>query len=246
MRVLHYLCLVVSVFFHPAVGLASAASAAVALKDHSSVAVGLFNNMRTPAALIGGALVPLGILSAPVSQQGDSKRLKMFKKATFLLGIVSLLNQVLAVTYSSIAINKLVEVPQPPTLTVAELITENHELPWLGTNIHFILGLMGFTVVVGSKAYFMHGGNVGKIGMGWTLAASLQAASLVNRGIAQGSGGTEGVTVRFASNLFSLILRYGILAIKNAKGGFFAMAAIAVAAYSTFLTIKFLLNESEE
>jgi hypothetical protein len=233
-------------FCQPARSLANVAGAAAALKDHSAVASGLFNNMRTPAALIGGSLVPLGMLGSPLILKDDSKRMQLFKKANFLIAVASLLSEVLAVTYSSIAINKLVEVPQPATATVADLISQNHELAWLGTNIHFLLGMMGFSLIVGARAFFMFGGSTGKIGMGWAVAAFLQAISIVNKGIAQGSGSTGDVTKRFAGNLFTLILRYEMLVRKNAKGSVCSMGAIAVTAYTGYLTIKFLMKGGEE
>eukprot|EP01083_Nonionella_stella_P008027 23117_1 len=86
------------------------------LKDYSGTAAGLFNNMRTPAALIGGAIVPLGLLTAPeIDKSKDSKRVQLFKKVNLLLAIASLLSEILAITFSTVAINKLAEVKFPPT-----------------------------------------------------------------------------------------------------------------------------------
>jgi hypothetical protein len=153
---------------------------------------------------------------------------------------------VLAVTYSSIAINKLVEVPQAATASVSDLLSQHHELAWLGTNIHFLLGMMGFGLIVGARAFFMFGGSVGKIGMGWAIAAFLQAISIVNKGIAQGQGAPDGATKRLAGNLFMLIFRYNRLVVKSAKGGACAMGAVAVAAYTGYLSIQFLMRGGEE
>ena len=52
---------------------ALASTAVDILKDHSGAAMGLFNNMRTPAALLCGSLVPLGILGAPRIEKDDTK-----------------------------------------------------------------------------------------------------------------------------------------------------------------------------
>lgn len=90
----------------PAQGLMVAATG-VALADYSAAAAGLFNNMRTPAALIGGALVGLGILSAPTINKDDSKAIKLLKKANIIIAVASLLSEIMAVIYSSIAINKI-------------------------------------------------------------------------------------------------------------------------------------------
>lgn len=40
-----------------------ASSSAAALKDYAPVAASLFNNMKTPASILAGAIVPLGFLS---------------------------------------------------------------------------------------------------------------------------------------------------------------------------------------
>ena len=44
-----------------------ASSSAAALKDYSPMAASLFNNMKTPASILAGAIVPLGFL-APLPQ----------------------------------------------------------------------------------------------------------------------------------------------------------------------------------
>ena len=80
-----------------------------------------------------------------------------------LLAVLSLLSELLAVMYSSIAINKLVEVPSPPTAGVSDLISQKYELAWLGTNFHFLLGMMGFGLLVGNRVYIAFGNPVGNL-----------------------------------------------------------------------------------
>lgn len=240
-------------FLEPSTAFASqggaTGAAAKIMTDHSQAAIGLFGNMRAPAALIGGSLVPLGIITALPITSTDSKIDKLLKRGTMIIAVASLLSEILAVTYSSIAINKLAEIPSPLTAGVAELIEQNHELAWVGTNIHFLAGLMGFALIAGSKAYSIYGNPVGKVAIGWSVAAFLQALSVVNKGIAMGSSnsidGGGGVTSRFASNMFTLTLRYIVLIAKGAKsGGICSIGAIAVACIASFHTIKaLLLNE---
>lgn len=224
---------------------ALAAATAVALADHSGAAVSLFNNMRTPAALIGGAIIPLGIITAQPLEDTDTARAKFMKKTSLLLAVVSLLSEILAVTYSSIAINKLVEVKSPLTAGVAELLEQTHELAWLGTNVHFLLGLMGFGLSVGLKAFFIQGNPVGRIAIGWSVAAFLQELSVVNRGIAMGSETADGISSNFASNLLTLIVRYASLALKNSTGGVCSMGALLVGAISAYFTVKGLITSAK-
>lgn len=131
--------------------LASTATAAAVLKDYSGTASGLFNNMRTPAALIGGTVVSLGVTSAPPIKENDSSFVKLFKKANLLLGVASLLSEILAVTYSSVAINKLAEIKFEPTQSVDDLISEHFKLEWVGTNVHFLMGMFGFGLLMVPK-----------------------------------------------------------------------------------------------
>lgn len=219
----------------------ASASAVGALADYSSAATALFNNMRAPAALIGGSLVPIGILSAPTINEDDSKGIKLLKRANIIIAVASLLSEIMAVVYSSIAINKIAEVAQPKTMGVAQLLAEKHELAWLGTNIHFLLGMMGFALITGSKAFFSVGPSLGKVTMSWSIAAFFQALAVINHGIAMGSVG-EDVSTRFASNFFMLIVKYVIVAIKASKGGFCGPAAIAVAAYAMYQTFNALVG----
>lgn len=222
-----------------ALGVSAASSAASNLKDFSGLASGLFNNMRTPAALIGGAIVPLGILSAPPLVEGESKRNRLLKKANMLLAIASLLSEILAITYSTVAINKLAEVNFPLTAGVSDLISNHFELAWIGTNVHFLLGMFGFGLLVGTKAYFTYGPQVGKIAGSWSLAAFCQCSSVVNKGIAMGHGDALNSEFHYAKNLFSLCISYLRLILSNAKNnGPFAILAIGFTLYSLKLTFQ--------
>ena len=227
---------------------AVAAAAAKNLADYSSAAVSLFGNMRTPAALIGGALINLGILSAPPINKSDSKSIRLMKRGNMILAVASLLSEILAVTYSSIAINKLAEVKSPKTTCVEELITRNYELSWVGTNVHFLAGLVGFALIVGARVYSKYGNPTGRIAICWSVAAFLQALSVINNGIAMGSGSEDDESTRFASNIFTLALRYMSLVVTNAfGGGICAIGSLLFACAASYLTfITLVLNPDGE
>eukprot|EP00980_Cylindrotheca_fusiformis_P014968 scaffold4095_cov117-Cylindrotheca_fusiformis.AAC.25 len=238
-RITIFLLMVLGNCMVPGNALVLAASAAGALADYSSAATSLFNNMRSPAAFIGGALVPLGIASAPTINDDDSRAMKLLKRANIAVAVASVLSEIMAVIYSSIAINKIAEISQPQTRGVAELIAQKHELAWLGTNIHFLFGMMGFALIAGSKSFFLAGPELGKVTTSWSIAAFLQALAVVNRGIAQGSAGKD-VSSQFGSNFFMLIVRYIVVAIKASKGGFCGPAAIAVTAFAMYQTARMM------
>jgi hypothetical protein len=187
-------------------------------------------------------LIILTASSAPPLIDDEPKRIKLLKKANILLAIASLLSEILAITYSTVAINKLAEVSFPPTASVSDLITKNFELAWIGTNIHFLFGMFGFGLLVGSKAYFTYGSKVGKIAGSWSVAAFLQCSSIVNRGIAMGNGNIDEVGFRFANNLFSLSLRYVCIVISKAKNGPLPILAIGFCLYSVLLTGQLILD----
>ena len=197
----------------------------VALANYSKDAINLFNNMRAPAALISGGLVPLGILiNQPIDETADNPRTKVLKKAGAVVGAASLLSEIIAVTYASIAINKLVELPSPDTASVADLISKHHELAWLGTNIHFLLGIMGFGLLVGIRVYTVMGNRGGgNLVAGLSLAFFLQSLAIVNRGISRKIGG---VKTQFASNLGVLLVNYMRALVQNVFSGSIGVCGI--------------------
>lgn len=180
----------------------------VVLADHTAAAAALFSNMRIPAALICGASIPLGILSAPIVESTDNARAIRLKNANMLLAIVSLLNQVLAIVYSTVAVNKIAELAYEPTEGVAQFIEKYHELSWVGTNVHFLLGLMGFACLTLAKPYHIYGKNVGDIAACWIGAAMVMCMSIVNRAISAGHGTMDDSSLQFANNLGGLVVTY--------------------------------------
>uniref|UniRef100_A0A7R9WU89 EamA domain-containing protein n=1 Tax=Craspedostauros australis TaxID=1486917 RepID=A0A7R9WU89_9STRA len=222
----------------------AAATSAVVLKDYSGAAAGLFNNMRTPAALIAGSIVPLGLLGSVPVVEGDDSRTRLLKRGNILVAIASVLSEIIAITYSTIAINKLAEIQYPATASVVELVINHHELAWIGTNIHFLGGMLGFGLLVGNKAFLNFGHRVGKVAACWGVAAFLQCLSIVNRGIAMGSGTLEETSARIASNLFTLTTRYIFLVLKKADG-VLSIASIGIFGMSLVLLAKLLLTNPE-
>ena len=216
------------------------ASVPVALKDYSGVATELFNNMRVPAALIAGAIVPIGFLSTPSIQPDDGGILKLQKRMHVLLALASLQSQVVAVTYSTIAINKLAEVTLLPTRGVGELLNQHYKLAWLGTNTHFLFGLFGFGLLVLSSVFIQKFGNeVGKIASCWTIANLLLCFSIVNRGISQGFGVEGGEMMKVGGNLVTLAWSYAKLLFARAQGGSpLPIASIGLVLYSLLLTYR--------
>ena len=64
------------------------AAAAAPLADFSHEAVNMFGNMRTPAALVAGACLPLGFAFAFPSKE-DTPQLRALKRANTALGFLA-------------------------------------------------------------------------------------------------------------------------------------------------------------
>ena len=93
-----------------------------ALAQYSGELVSLFSNMKTPASIIAGALVPLGFMAPlPIDSQ-DGKEESRFKKALRVLysvvAIASLASELLAVVWASVASNNLIETVVAPAASV--------------------------------------------------------------------------------------------------------------------------------
>lgn len=123
----------------------------------------------------------------------------------------------------------------PPTAGVDELLSKHFEVAWMGTNVHFLLGMFGFGMLVGSKAFFTYGSEVGKISGCWSVAVFFHCSSIVNQGIVLGAGDNSS---HFASNLFTLVIRYVGLTMSRSKHRPLSMIAFGVIFYSLILSIK--------
>ena len=160
--------------------------------------------MRTPAALIGGSIVPLGFVNTPLIKSGDCALTKRLKHLHMLIASFSLSAEIVAVIYSTIAINKLSEAPALPAKSVMELLKRDYELQWLGCNLNFLVGTLGFAALLGLRFWFCFGARFGKIGLFSCASVLCHVLSIINRGIATGDGRGD----RFSSNFAGLCLRY--------------------------------------
>ena len=105
---------------------------AAAVADYSGAVASLFDNMRAPAALIGGSLVPLGMLGAPPASKGDKPMVRALKKLYLITAILAICGEITAVVYATIVINKLAETEIAPASSVVALIARDYELEWIG------------------------------------------------------------------------------------------------------------------
>lgn len=186
------------------------------LADYSGQAARMFDNMRAPAALLAGAIVPLGFFAAPKLDFYDKPREQFVKRLHYIVASIGICCELIAVVWSTVAVNKLNEAAVDPSKSLMELLQRDYELPWIGCNVHFIVGLMAFASLLVSYASVSFG-SVSKPIACIVCAAECLMISVVNDGVVQGDGRAGGV--RFGCNLFSLIKRYGVLLITHALHG---------------------------
>lgn len=120
-------------------------------------AVELFGNMRVPAALIAGAIVPLATFAGPVLSKLDSPALASAKRLHFLVAATALTHSLLSCLYATVAVSHLTESEVQPASSVVELLSRDYELSWIGCNVCFNIGLSGLLGLVGLSGYINMG-----------------------------------------------------------------------------------------
>lgn len=221
-----------------ATSLRASAAAADAAAAAAAAARTLFANIIGPSAMLAGGLVPLGFLAGPIPDHTPA--LQKLRRVYYVLSIASLSNELLAITYATVASNKLTEVAAAPAASVFALIKRDYELQWVGCNVHFLGGLLGFVGMVLIRAYALFPAALNRSAAGIGGAALLAMVSVVNAGVAQGDGRGGA----FGGNVVSLGMRYLWLLVRNVwqTKGVVALAALllgvvslASAGYNLFL-----------
>ena len=176
-------------------------------------AVGLFGNMRVPAALISGAIVPLATFAGPVVSKLDAPALAnghavepepglrphpnlmpnpnqaSAKRLHFLVAATALTHSLLSCLYATVAVSHLTESEVQPANSVVELLARDYELSWIGCNVCFNIGLSGLLGLVGLSGY-IHMGAAEAFGADvlpplacGVSAVILHALSIINDGV---------------------------------------------------------------
>ena len=218
------------------------------LADFAPGTASLFNNMKTPASIIAGAMVPLGIL-APLKFEADEDdgRFAIFLRRSYpIVGVMSLCSELLSVMWATVAVNQLTETKIEKATSVWHLIQRDFEIPWVATNAHFVMGMMGFMWVIASKAYFFAAkGPIGASAAGIAFSSLLLITSIVNRGIAAG-GGEDGLS--FGSNVFYLFRTYANLLVRRACSldtfGPLELSAMGIALFSVLNGARCILCDA--
>eukprot|EP00929_Paragymnodinium_shiwhaense_P088184 TRINITY_DN48424_c0_g1_i1.p1 TRINITY_DN48424_c0_g1~~TRINITY_DN48424_c0_g1_i1.p1 ORF type:complete len:354 (+),score=64.53 TRINITY_DN48424_c0_g1_i1:55-1116(+) len=210
------------------------------LGDYSPQAAALFDNMRGPAALLIGALVPLGFYDVPKLSDGRAEPLTPEKRAHYLLSTASICCLLTTIVWATVSVNKLAEVRHEPTYDVMQLLKRDYELAWIGSNVNFMMGLFGFAACLISFGLISFG-VIGKCVAFMCASSMCLMVSVINGGIAQGDGSNKGV--RFGSNLATMFCRYMYLLVTKMIRGrkFFMGLAFVFAFFAAVIAVALIV-----
>lgn len=224
----------------------------VVSQQYASEAVALFNNMKTPTTLLIGAMVPIGLLQPleskpPENGRRENRLERTIRRAYPLVAILSLLSELVSVIWATVAVNKLTETAIAPASSVWDLLQRDFDLPWSAVNAHFFMGMLGFAFMIGTKAYFQsNGGLIGQSIASVVMSGLLLMISIVNRGVARGSG--DGM--RYGSSVLHLIGHYCVKLFKQATNrnnfGLFESMAISLLVFSSIQGVRALISREDE
>ena len=166
---------------------------ALMVADYTQAASALFANVRLPASILAGALVPLGFgfllpIEGPAYSSSTRKRLIRLHRLVAVLSYASLL---VCIVYSSISINSLAEVPHGSATSVVTLIRQEYNLPWIATNATFMFGLCGALFLVAVRALLTWELDEGRIAAGVCGAALLLMVSVIDEQVKLGGYATD-------------------------------------------------------
>lgn len=220
-----------------------------ALCDYGPAAASLFNNMKLPASIIGGAMIPIGF-AAPLkfeADEGDGKFAIFLRKFYPFIAVLSLCSELLSVMWATVAVNQLTENEVAAASSVWALIHRDFALPWAATNAHFVMGMLGFIWVISSRVYFIAAkGGLGASAAGMAMSAMMLITSIVNRGVAAGGGGN----MRFGGSILALLRTYTCLLLKRSFSlksfGVLEIGAVGLAIGCLFNTLRIIFRDLQE
>ena len=148
-------------------------------------AAALFGNVRIPAALVAGAALPLGF-SVPFPAKSDRQIVRALKILNVGVGFVAVQSELLSIVMSTNAINSLTAGEEfiGSSRTLLQLFTNNKTLLtfFVGSYVHFMLGVFGLVVMCGIRGYFAVGSKFGSPLLLLTGAIFTRLIALINRG----------------------------------------------------------------
>eukprot|EP00315_Gephyrocapsa_oceanica_P016273 CAMPEP_0185365380 /NCGR_PEP_ID=MMETSP1364-20130426/13017_1 /TAXON_ID=38817 /ORGANISM="Gephyrocapsa oceanica, Strain RCC1303" /LENGTH=321 /DNA_ID=CAMNT_0027965915 /DNA_START=419 /DNA_END=1380 /DNA_ORIENTATION=- len=180
---------------------ARAGSSVIMGGDYAAAASALFANVRLPASIVAGVLVPLsfGYVLPREGEVFSPRTQGALIRVYRVLSTWAYVSLVVAIVDASVAINSLAENAHSPAASVADLIASEYQLPWVAMNVNFLFGLCSVFVLVALRALMTWGSDEARVAAGSCAAALLFALSTIDEQVKAGS---------FADGLPQLISQY--------------------------------------
>ena len=158
------------------------------MADYIPIASALFANVRLPASILAGALVPLGFgFALPAEGPAFSSiTRRSFIRLHRIVAVVAYSCLLICIVYSSVSINALAESPHEKAESVLELIHNEYELAWVMTNVTFFIGLCGALVLVSLRVLLMWEKDEGRVATGFCAAALLLMVGIFDEQVQAG------------------------------------------------------------
>ena len=158
-------------------GGATAAAASAELQDFSNEATGLFNNVRIPAALFAGASAGATFALPLVASEG--LKVGMVKRIYALMMMGALSSEVVAVVVSTLTMGALSTQSKKRTaVSLHDFLLNYYELEWSSTRLHFLSGVLLFSLAIGMRAWIsISCPVVAKAALGIILSSTLLCLS---------------------------------------------------------------------
>lgn len=155
-------------------------------------ALQLFQNIRTPAALVAAAALSLGFArpfpeATDDGMEGNATLVSVLKRVNTWVAFVSLAAELLVIIFSTNAINRLVMGPSAGSSwgsfkTCSEIISNFPFLNyWISVYIQFILGCIGILVMASIRAAYLVGPGSAAPLLLVSVSAVLRMVGAVNR-----------------------------------------------------------------
>ena len=140
----------------------------------AAAAANLFANVRLPASILAGALVPLGFgfalpAEGPALAPGTRRAVIRTHR---LVAVTSYSCLLVAIVYASVTINGLAESAHQPSAGAMDLIRHEYELAWIGTNVSFLLGLFGALALVTLRVLLTFERDEGRVAAAFSLSTA--------------------------------------------------------------------------
>ena len=170
------------------------AAAPTGVKQFDGAASAVFNNLRTPAALVAGAA--FGGAFGLQLNSADAFALALAKRAYVVIAVMALASELLVVVTATCALDAM---NRADSLVPAETLScwferNGLELENLVCTVHFFFGVLGLTAMVGLRAWItISCARIAKGTLGLIASVVLIMISMLNRDL----------------DLFKLSRRYG-------------------------------------